>query len=92
MARNAVHAGMAGKTGLIVARWHSSFVHVPISVDTYKAGVADRAVDAGATIVNDISALTYDPALAGVVARRGTAVILMHNRGRSTAMFWRRPR
>src|SRR6188768_2856744 len=47
-------------------------VHVPISVDTYKAGVADRAVDAGATIVNDISALTYDPALAGVVARRGT--------------------
>jgi len=62
-------------------------VHVPISVDTYKAGVADRAVDAGATIVNDISALTYDPALAGVVARRGTAVILMHNRGRSTAMY-----
>jgi dihydropteroate synthase len=62
-------------------------VHVPISIDTYKAGVADRAVDAGATIVNDISALTYDPALAGVVARRGTAVILMHNRGRSTAMY-----
>ena len=45
-------------------------VDVPISIDTYKAEVADRAIDAGAAIVNDISALTYDPAIAGVVARR----------------------
>ena len=62
-------------------------VSVPISIDTYKAGVANRAMDAGATIVNDISALTYDPALAGVAAGRNAAVILMHNRGRSTAMY-----
>ena len=62
-------------------------VTVPISIDTYKAGVANRALDAGATIVNDISALTYDPALAAVAARREAAVILMHNRGRSTAMY-----
>ena len=64
-----------------------SKVSVPISIDTYKSGVATRAVEAGATIVNDISALTYDPALVGVVANLGAAVILMHNRGRSSAMY-----
>ena len=62
-------------------------VRVPISVDTYKAAVADRAIDLGAAIVNDISALTYDAELAGVVARRGAAVVLMHNRGRSSDMY-----
>jgi len=60
---------------------------VPISIDTYKADVAGRALDAGATIVNDISALQYEPALASVVAERRAAVILMHNRGRSSAMY-----
>jgi dihydropteroate synthase len=62
-------------------------VDVPISIDTYKAAVAERALDLGAAIVNDISALTYDPPLAAVVARRGAAVILMHNRGRSSDMY-----
>ena len=62
-------------------------VTVPISIDTYKAAVAERALDLGASIVNDVSALAYDPALAGVVARRGAAVILMHNRGRSADMY-----
>jgi len=62
-------------------------VDVPISIDTYKASVAERAIALGATIVNDISALTYDPALAGVVARTGAAVILMHTRGRSEEMY-----
>ena len=62
-------------------------VDVPISVDTYKASVADRAIALGAAIVNDISALTYDPSLAGVVARTGAAVILMHTRGRSADMY-----
>jgi len=62
-------------------------VDAPISIDTYKAVVADRALDLGAAIVNDISALTYDPAIAGVVARRGAAVVLMHNRGRSRDMY-----
>ena len=60
---------------------------VPVSIDTYKAAVAERAMDLGALIVNDISALTYDPALAEVVARRRAAVILMHNRGRSRQMY-----
>jgi dihydropteroate synthase len=53
---------------------------VPISVDTFKAAVAEAALDAGAAIVNDIWGLGADPALAGLVARRGAGVVLMHNR------------
>ncbi|HUR19690.1 MAG TPA: dihydropteroate synthase [Vicinamibacterales bacterium] len=62
---------------------------VPISIDTYKAEIARRALDNGATIVNDISGFTYDPAIAGVVAERRAVAILMHNRGRSAAMYER---
>jgi dihydropteroate synthase len=62
-------------------------VTVPVSVDTYKAGVADAAIDAGAQMVNDVSGLLYEPALAGVVARRNVPVILMHTRGRSKDMY-----
>jgi dihydropteroate synthase len=62
-------------------------VDVPLSIDTYKASVAARALALGATIVNDISALTYDPALAGVIAKSRAAVVLMHNRGRSSDMY-----
>jgi len=64
-----------------------SRVDVPISIDTYKAAVADRAMDLGAAIINDISAFTYEPELATVAARRRAAVVLMHNRGRSRAMY-----
>jgi dihydropteroate synthase len=60
---------------------------VPLSVDTYKAVVAERAIDAGAVIVNDVSGLEYDPGLADVVARRRAALVLMHNRGRSSDMY-----
>jgi dihydropteroate synthase len=62
-------------------------VDLPISVDTYKAGVAAAAVAAGASIVNDISGLRYEPELAGVVARQGAAIVLMHTRGRSRDMY-----
>ena len=44
-------------------------VNVPISVDTYKASIARAALDAGASMVNDISGLRYEPDLAHVVAR-----------------------
>jgi dihydropteroate synthase len=64
-------------------------VDVPLSIDTYKAEVAEWALDLGATIVNDISALARDPALGPVAARRRAAVILMHNRGRSSDMYAR---
>jgi len=62
-------------------------VDVPVSIDTYKAEIARRAIAAGASIVNDISAFAYEPGLASVVADRGVLAILMHNRGRSAAMY-----
>jgi dihydropteroate synthase len=65
----------------------ASRTDVPISIDTYKAGVADAALAAGAAIVNDISGLRYEPDLARVVARRGAALVLMHTRGRSRDMY-----
>jgi dihydropteroate synthase len=60
---------------------------VPISVDTYKAEVARRAMDTGVAIINDISGLGYDPGLGALVASRGAALVLMHTRGRSTDMY-----
>lgn len=54
---------------------------VPISVDTRNASTMAAALDAGAAIVNDVSALRYDPAAAALVAQRGCPVILMHMRG-----------
>ena len=54
---------------------------VPISVDTVKAEVARRALEAGADIINDISALRYDPAMAEVAAQANAPVVLMHGRG-----------
>jgi dihydropteroate synthase len=65
----------------------ASRVDVPLSIDTYKAMVADAALQAGAVIVNDISGLRYEPALGGVVARHGAALVLMHTRGRSRDMY-----
>lgn len=52
---------------------------VLLSVDTYKAGVAEAALDAGADLVNDITGLQGDPAMAGLVAARGVPVVLMSN-------------
>jgi len=62
-------------------------LRVPLSVDTYKARVADAALARGAAMVNDISGLRFDPALAGVVAARGAGLVLMHHRGRSADMY-----
>jgi dihydropteroate synthase len=61
-------------------------VAVPISVDTTKAEVARRAIAAGATIINDISALTADSDMARVVAESGAGVILMHMQGTPQTM------
>jgi dihydropteroate synthase len=62
-------------------------LRVPISIDTYKAAVARAALDAGASLVNDVSGLQYDPALAHVAAERGAALVLMHTRGRPKTMY-----
>jgi dihydropteroate synthase len=53
---------------------------MPISIDTYKANIAVRALDLGAVVVNDIWGLQKDPAMADAVAAAGAAVVIMHNR------------
>ncbi len=58
----------------------------PLSVDTSRAAVARAALDAGADIVNDVSALRYDPAMAALVAERRVPAVLMHLRGPFEAM------
>lgn len=64
-------------------RRHSA---VPISVDTVKSEVARRALEAGADIINDISALRHDPAMAEVAAQANVPVVLMHRRGTAATM------
>jgi dihydropteroate synthase len=54
---------------------------VPISIDTYKAPVARAALEAGAAIINDISALRFDPEMAPLAAARRTPLVLMHMQG-----------
>ncbi len=54
---------------------------IPISIDTCKAEVARRAVEAGASMINDISALRFDPEMIPVAAAAGVPVILMHMQG-----------
>jgi dihydropteroate synthase len=56
------------------------FPDVLISIDTYKAAVAEQALQAGARMVNDVWALRADPELAGVAAKHNAPVVLMHNR------------
>jgi dihydropteroate synthase len=56
-------------------------VRAPISIDTYKSSVARAALDAGADIVNDISALRFDPKMTSLVAAEKVPVVLMHMQG-----------
>jgi dihydropteroate synthase len=58
------------------------FPEMLISIDTYKAAVADAALDAGAQIINDVWGLRADPQMAALAAKRGVPVILMHNRSK----------
>lgn len=59
---------------------------VPRSIDTYRAATARAALAHGATMVNDISALRMDPAMAGVIAETGCACVLMHMQGTPETM------
>ena len=65
---------------LPVVKAVAAAVRIPVSIDTYKAAVADRALNAGAALVNDVWGLRRDPAMAGTVAEHGVPVILMHNK------------
>ncbi|MEC4889970.1 MAG: dihydropteroate synthase [Nitrospira sp.] len=61
-------------------------VAIPISVDTMKARVAQAAIDAGASIVNDVSGLRFDPEMASIVARTEAGLVLMHMQGMPEGM------
>ena len=56
-------------------------IDIPISIDTYKANVARQALDAGAQMINDISALRYDPEMKEIAARYNVPLVLMHIQG-----------
>jgi dihydropteroate synthase len=75
------NADLAAELALVVPAIEAlkAAIDVPISIDTYKSGVAAEALRAGASIVNDIWGLKRDPALAGVAAEAGAPLILMAN-------------
>ena len=56
-------------------------ISVPISIDTYKSNVANRAIEAGASMVNDISGLRFDPKMPEVIAYHNVPVVIMHIKG-----------
>ncbi len=70
------------RTAPVIAALHGASV----SIDTRKAAVAAAALDAGARLVNDVSGLTHDPAMAALCAARGAAVCIMHMRGDPATM------
>lgn len=59
----------------------SEMIDVPISIDTYKSAVAKRAIDAGAEMINDISALRFDPDMKVTAAKYDVPIVLMHMKG-----------
>ena len=69
----------AARTAPVIAALRAGGLDLPISIDTRKASVAEAAFAAGATILNDVTALQFDPAMAGVAASSGAPVILMHS-------------
>jgi dihydropteroate synthase len=71
---------------LPVIRAVAGRIPTPISVDTYKSAVANRAIEAGAAMVNDVSALAFDPDMAATVAELEVPICLMHIRGTPKTM------
>ncbi len=70
----------------VIAAIRKEFPEIPISVDTYKARVAEEALAAGADIVNDVSALRFDPHMVEVIRRHRPPVVLMHMKGTPQTM------
>jgi dihydropteroate synthase len=64
----------------------SKRIPIPISIDTTKAGVAEQAIKAGASMINDVSSLSFDPKMANVAVDYGVPVILMHMLGNPKSM------
>ena len=74
------------RTAPVIAALRAGGMETPISIDTRKTAVAAAALEAGAQVVNDVAALTYDPALGPLAAARGAPVILMHHQGTPETM------
>ncbi|TCO72852.1 dihydropteroate synthase [Rhodovulum euryhalinum] len=74
------------RTAPVIGALRAAGVTCPISIDTRKAAVAEAALAAGACMVNDVAALAFDPALAGVAATAGVPVCLMHAQGDPATM------
>lgn len=64
----------------------SKQIKIPISIDTYKATVAEKAIDAGASIINDIGGLTLDKRMAAVAAAAKAPIVIMHKKGTPRTM------
>jgi dihydropteroate synthase len=69
-----------------VIEYLAKHISIPISIDTTKSGIALRALDAGASIINDISSLRNDPEMAAVAAEFNAPIILMHMKGTPKTM------
>jgi len=74
------------RTEPVIAALREEGVAAPISIDTRKAVVAEAALDAGADMINDVSAFGFDPAMAPLARARGVPVCLMHARGAPETM------
>jgi dihydropteroate synthase len=74
------------RTAPVIAALRAGGLGLPISIDTRKAAVAAAALDAGAQVVNDVAALTYDAGLGPLAAARGAPVVLMHHQGTPETM------
>lgn len=70
----------------VIEMIRKAYPEIVISADTYRAGTARYALQAGADLINDISGLTFEPALADEVADAGAGIILMHTGGRPDTM------
>jgi len=70
----------------VIRKLRAANLAIPISADTRSAAVAAVALDAGADIINDVSAGTHDPAMLDLAAHRGVPIILMHMRGDPATM------
>ncbi len=74
------------RTAPIIDALRTAGVTTPISIDTRKAAVAKAALAAGAAMINDVSALSFDPELADIAAQSGTPICLMHAQGTPEVM------
>ncbi|MBY6200796.1 dihydropteroate synthase [Maritalea mobilis] len=75
-----------GRIAPVISALRAQGVSAPISLDTRKSGVAQAGMAAGAAILNDVSGLRFDPALANVAAETGAPLILMHSIGTPETM------